>query len=239
MDLLISDLHLHQGQADVPELFQHFMKNIAPSANRLFVLGDLFEYWVGDDFETAFTTKIISTFKEFSDSSKKLYFIHGNRDFLLGDIFIKNTGGELLDEYSLVQMGSAETLLMHGDTLCTDDKNYQAFRQQVRHADWQKNFLQQPLQKRQAIAEQLRDESMRDQKSKSSEIMDVSAEEVSRVFSKFNVKRLIHGHTHRQHHHHLKINNQDVERIVLGDWAETGSYCQCDDNNIELINFTL
>jgi UDP-2,3-diacylglucosamine hydrolase len=238
MDFLISDLHLHQGQKFVPELFQYFMKNIAPEADNLFVLGDLFEYWVGDDFETEFTLNIIDSFKRFSDSGKNLFFIHGNRDFLLGDKFIRSTGGTLLSEFTITNTGTVSTLLMHGDTLCSEDENYQTFRKQVREPAWQKEFLKQPLQKRQQIAEQLRDESIADQKTKSAEIMDVTASEVSRAFTKYNVTRIIHGHTHRQFHHYCQLENQSVERIVLGDWGKTGNYCKCENNNIELINFS-
>ncbi len=238
MDFLISDLHLHQGQKFVPELFHHFIKDIAPESTALYVLGDLFEYWVGDDFTSKFTQKVIDSFYEYSKSGRKLYFIHGNRDFLLGDKFIKSTGGTLLNEFTVTNTGTVSTLLMHGDTLCIEDENYQAFRKQVREPSWQKEFLKQSLQQRQQIAEKLRDESIADQKTKSAEIMDVTASEVSRVFLEYNVTRMIHGHTHRQFHHHLQLENNAVERIVLGDWGKTGNYCKCHNNNIELINFS-
>ncbi len=237
MDFLISDLHLHQGQHHVPELFLHFMEKIAPQSDSLYVLGDLFEYWVGDDFVSAFNQQIIHQFANYSSTGRNLYFIHGNRDFLLGEEFVQTAGGILLDEFTVTNTGSVPTLLMHGDTLCIQDKNYQAFRKQVREPQWQAEFLKQPLPQRQAIAEKLRDESIAEQKNKPAEIMDVTAEEVNRVFSKYNVTRLIHGHTHRQYHHHQQLNNSPVERIVLGDWGESGNYCQCDNQNIELINF--
>ena len=238
MDFLISDLHLHQGQKFVPELFFHFMENIAPESENLYVLGDLFEYWVGDDFVSEFNQQIMQSFRNYSDTGKKLYFIHGNRDFLLGDEFIRSAGGELLEEFTVTNIGSHPTLLMHGDTLCTKDENYQIFRKQVRAPAWQQEFLSQPLAKRKEIAEQLRDESMADQKNKSEEIMDVTAEEVERCFSEYKVNRMIHGHTHRQFHHHSKLNEKPVERIVLGDWGEIGNYCRCEDESIRLVSFT-
>jgi UDP-2,3-diacylglucosamine hydrolase len=239
MDFLISDLHLHQGQKFVPELFFHFIKNIAPESENLYVLGDLFEYWVGDDFVSEFNQSVIQSFKNYTDSGKNLYFIHGNRDFLLGNDFVKSCGGQLLNEFTVAAMGNRPTLLMHGDTLCTKDENYQVFRQQVRDPAWQKEFLSQPIAQRKALAEQLRDESLADQKNKSEEIMDVTAAEVERCFSEFKVDRIIHGHTHRQFHHHLQLQHEHFERIVLGDWGETGNYCRSEGADAELINFRL
>jgi len=239
MDFLISDLHLHQGQKFVPELFLHFMEKIAPESDNLYVLGDLFEYWVGDDFISDFNQQIIQSFANYSALGKKLYFTHGNRDFLLGKEFVKSAGGVLLEDFTVTQIGSRSTLLMHGDTLCTQDENYQAFRKQVRAPVWQQEFLSQPLAQRKALAEKLRDESVADQKNKSAEIMDVTAEEVTRCFTDYRIDRIIHGHTHRQFHHQLQLKDKAAERIVLGDWGETGNYCRCEGSTADLINFTL
>ncbi len=239
MDFLISDLHLHQGQKFVPDLFLHFIKNIAPESENLYVLGDLFEYWIGDDFISEFNQTIIQSFREYSDSGRKLFFIHGNRDFLLGDEFIKSTGGTLLNEFTVTKIGSLPTLLMHGDTLCSKDKDYLTFRKQVRDQAWQQQFLSQSLKTRKSLAEKLRDDSMADQKNKSEEILDVTPEEVERCFSKYQVDRLIHGHTHRQFHHQFTFSGKAVERIVLGDWGKWGNYCRCEGNRAELIDFTI
>ena len=238
MDYLISDLHLHKNQPHVPGLFFYFMQNIAPNADNLYVLGDLFEYWVGDDFSDELTQSIITAFKNYS-LHHGLFFIHGNRDFLLGETFARQTGGTLLTDPSVVILGGVKTILMHGDSLCTLDTEYQQFRQMVRDKNWQQNFLTQPLENRIKLASELRDNSMAEQTTKAEEIMDVTAEEVVNIFKKYQLNRLIHGHTHRQNKHQLIVDDLPLERIVLGDWGETGNYCACDNGDCELVNFAI
>ncbi len=238
MDFLISDLHLQQKQPQVPRLFFHFMENIATTADTLYVLGDLFEYWVGDDFSDELTHAVITAFHQYAQNHG-LFFIHGNRDFLLGTEFFCQTNGVFLPDPSVVTIGGIETLLMHGDSLCTLDKDYQNFRQMVRKESWQQAFLSQPLANRIKSAQELRDNSMQQQNQKANNIMDVATEEVLKVMQLHQVSRLIHGHTHRQKHHRLKIDGIAAERIVLGDWGENGNYCQCEDGKAELITFHL
>ncbi len=238
MDYLISDLHLHKSQLHVPGLFFYFMENIAPRADNLYVLGDLFEYWVGDDYTDELTQKVIKVFNHYSQNHG-LFFIHGNRDFLLGEDFCSQTGGTLLTDPSVVTLGGVKTLLMHGDSLCTLDMEYQQFRQLLRDTNWQQNFLAQPLENRIKMATELRDNSLAEQASKTDEIMDVTPEEVNHVFKQHQLNRLIHGHTHRQNKHQLTIDELPVERIVLGDWGESGNYCYCDNGQCELVNFRI
>ncbi len=258
MDLLISDLHLHEGQKNVPQLFFKFMTEIAPASNNLYVLGDLFEYWIGDDFRTELSDKVIQAFFQYSKLGKGLFFVRGNRDFLLADEFIKSTGGQLLPECSVQNIGETPTLIMHGDSLCTLDLDYQAFKQQVRNPQWQQVFLSQTLEQRINIARQMREQSQKNQLLKkgeeqnlqqnnrsqktNSEIMDVTPDEVIKVLIGSQTQRLIHGHTHRQFYHHLSqssLPQKHAERIVLGDWGETGSYCRCANGQCELVNFSL
>lgn len=238
MDYLISDLHLHKNQPHVPGLFFYFMEHIAPKADNLYVLGDLFEYWVGDDFSDELTQAVIKAFKNYSQHHG-LFFLHGNRDFLLGEKFFSQTGGTLLNDPSTVTLGGVKTLLMHGDSLCTLDTEYQQFRQMVRDKNWQQNFLSQPLENRIKMAMEVRDNSMEEQSTKTDEIMDVTPEEVIKVFETHQLNCLIHGHTHRQNKHKLVINDSIVERIVLGDWGETGNYCCCNNGQCELVDFTI
>lgn len=237
-DFIISDLHLHRNQKYVPELFYFFMQQIAPQADNLFVLGDLFEYWVGDDGCDEFQQGIITEFHHYSENHG-LYFMHGNRDFLLGDFFIQKTQGIFLQDPCKMSVGGKTTLLMHGDSLCTNDTEYQHFRTMVRNPQWQQQFLSQPLQQRIEVAMNLRDKSMDSQETKSAVIMDVCQETVLQIMESQKVDRLIHGHTHRQYHHHFEVDEKPVERIVLGDWGRKGNYCVCENGSARLINFTL
>jgi len=237
-DLIISDLHLYQGQQSVPELFSYFMDQIAPNSDNLYVLGDLFEYWVGDDFQNEFQQSIIDRFCNYS-KQHGLYFIHGNRDFLLGDDFFQKTKGTLLTDPCQRIVGDKKTLLMHGDSLCTKDIEYQKFRSMVRSELWQQQFLQQPLATRIELAKNLRDSSMKSQSQMTEEIMDVDPESVEKVMINEQVDRLIHGHTHRQFHHYINVKGKDAERIVLGDWGAKGNYCLCENKSVNIIDFQL
>ncbi len=238
---IISDLHLCQTKPNLFALFEHYMQNIAIQSNQLFVLGDLFEVWIGDDCleiespNTQLYRDVISLFKNYSNHHGELFFIHGNRDFLLSEEFEKQTGGKLLREPYFLELSGKKTALMHGDSLCTDDVAYQEFRTMVRNPQWQKEFLSLPMEKRIEIASGLRQQSKDAQAEKSMEIMDVNQNSVEDFFAQNGIDWLIHGHTHRQATHELSVNDKQVKRIVLSDWGEKGFYLsakkQCVDEH--------
>jgi len=235
---IISDLHLCQTKPSLFALFEHYMQKIAIHSNRLFVLGDLFEVWIGDDClkiessNTQLYRDVISLFKNYSDFHGELFFIHGNRDFLLADEFEKQTGGKILQEPYFFDLSGRKTILMHGDSLCTDDTSYQDFRSMVRNSHWQKEFLSLPMEKRIEIASGLRQQSKQAQTEKSMEIMDVNQKTVNDFITEHDVDWLIHGHTHRQAIHELTVNDKQVKRIVLSDWGKQGFYLSIDKKGI-------
>jgi len=215
------------------------MQQQASDADELYILGDLFETWIGDDAIGPMAERVIDTFSQFSTRGGKLFFIHGNRDFLLGPEFAKATGGKIVQEPYLLTVAGKKTLLMHGDSLCTKDTEYINYRKMVRTTDWQQQFLQQNIQQRQSIARNLRDNSKSRGKTMSKVICDVSNDAVEQTMLNSNVSLLIHGHTHRQARHPLIIANQPAERIVLGDWGATGSVLVAENNELRLENFSL
>jgi len=231
---LISDLHLTQSRADLFDLFKHYMVKIAPKSHQLFVLGDLFEVWIGDDClqeknsATQIYHEVISLFKNYTEQGGELFFMHGNRDFLLSTKFEELTGGKLLNEPFLSNFLDKKVALMHGDTLCTDDIAYQEFRTMVRNPMWQQKFLSYPIEQRVEIATGLREKSKQAQTEKTNEIMDVNQSTVTDFFKQNDISWLIHGHTHRQATHELDINNRKVKRIVLSDWDKQGFYLAID-----------
>ncbi|MFC0323412.1 UDP-2,3-diacylglucosamine diphosphatase [Gallibacterium melopsittaci] len=213
----IADLHLSEHSPHLLALFRYFMTNLAPQAQALYILGDLFDFWVGDDEDSATIQEIKQLLRHLTAQGIPCYFCHGNRDFLVGERFAKQTGVQLLPEYHKIDLYGQMTLLCHGDTLCTDDVAYQKFRQRV-HQRWlQKLFLCLPLNFRIRLAQRIRQQSQTDKQNKSAQIMDVNADTVEETFAKFQVNQLIHGHTHRQAVHVLENNRK---RIVLGDWRE-------------------
>ncbi|MBV1908122.1 MAG: UDP-2,3-diacylglucosamine diphosphatase [Kangiellaceae bacterium] len=236
---IISDLHLTASRPDLSELFDKYMKEFAPQSERLFVLGDLFEAWIGDDClaldfpDCKIYNQAINKFAEYSERGGELLFIHGNRDFLLGAEFERKTGGTLLEEPYVEQWGDRSVALMHGDSLCTDDVAYQQFRQMVRNKEWQQGFLSQPIAQRVKIAAELRDKSKQAQTEKSEEIMDVNDDAVIALFNQFDIDWLIHGHTHRQAVHQLELQGKQKKRIVLSDWGEKGFYLSFSENELE------
>ena len=239
---IISDLHLSQDRADLTALFSKYMDAFAIKSEKLYVLGDLFEVWTGDDClvndsseeNAAFYQTVIDKFKNYSDNIGDLYFIHGNRDFLLGEEFEKLTGGQILSEPLFFNHNGKKTALMHGDILCTDDKEYQQFRKMVRNPAWQKEFLSLSKEKRIEIATGLREQSKDAQKGKTSDIMDVNQDSVIEFIKDNDIEQLIHGHTHRQDTHHLEIGMKKTTRHVLADWGDKGFYLEL--NNCKIIN---
>ncbi|HEY7674099.1 MAG TPA: UDP-2,3-diacylglucosamine diphosphatase [Burkholderiales bacterium] len=226
----ISDLHLCPWRPEINRTFFDFLRGPARAAQALYILGDLFEYWAGDDDrDDSFNASVIAALAGFSRSGPALHLMHGNRDFLLGRDFARACDAHLIADPHAVDLYKTPTLLMHGDTLCTDDKDYQRFRTEVRSPDWQKRFLAQPLAQRKEQIESLRRASESEKRRKAPEIMDVNNEAVDAVLRENGYPRLIHGHTHRPARHEHRVDGRVCERWVLADWYRTGSYLCCDE----------
>lgn len=221
--LFISDLHLSASRPDMTDCFLRFMAEDTANIDALYVLGDLFEMWIGDDEESPFLQQIKQAFKTLTDSGIPCYFVHGNRDFLIGKRFSQQTGVQLLPEHSVVDLYGKPTLILHGDTLCIEDEAYQRYRKKVHNKFIQWLFFRIPLSKRIQIGEKFRNNSSKNNQMKSQSIMDVTASEVVRVMKEFHVVQMIHGHTHRPDIHSLTVDEKPATRIVLGDWYEHGS----------------
>jgi UDP-2,3-diacylglucosamine hydrolase len=221
--LFISDLHLDPARPQITELFLQFLRNEASGADKLYILGDFFEVWIGDDDPDPHHARVMAGLHALTQSGVLVYFMHGNRDFLIGDSFMEKTGCRLLTEPTLIELYGVPTLLMHGDTLCTDDTEYQRFRAMVRNPDWQHAFLSKSLDERRAFATQARNESKSRTLGKAETIMDVNQQAVEQVMLQHGVSRLIHGHTHRPATHHFTACGKPLTRIVLGDWYEQKS----------------
>lgn len=220
----IADLHLAENRPDITACFLSFIENDAVKAEQLYILGDLFEVWFGDDYKTKLTESVIDAIKVLSNTGTKVYFIHGNRDFLLGKNYAKQADMFLLPEKHLIELYGEKILLMHGDTLCTRDIDYQKFRKKSRSWWWQGFMTNLPLWLRKRIADNYRKKSKQAQQMKSQDIMDVTESEVVKDLEEYNCQLIIHGHTHRPNIHELKANNKPAQRIVLGDWYEQGAW---------------
>jgi len=221
--LFISDLHLDPARPHIVELFTRFVAGDARRAEALYILGDLFESWIGDDDDSPLAHQVGESLSALKKSGVPVFFMHGNRDFLLGEAYARRAGMTLLDDPAVVEFGGERTLLMHGDTLCTDDTAYQEFRAVVRNPDWQKQFRARSLSERHAFAAQARAESVKHTAGAKPEIMDVNQGAVAATMRKHGVRTLIHGHTHRPATHRFDLGGQLAERIVLGDWYEQSS----------------
>lgn len=237
--LFISDLHLHETRPHITRAFFHFLHTQAAGAEQLYILGDFFDAWIGDDDDSALNADVAAELKKLSSAGTQIFLMHGNRDFLLGEKFAAQAGAQLIAEGTVIDLYGCPTLLLHGDDLCIDDKDYIAFRQQVRSPQWQQQILAQPLAARRALAAQLREKSQAMNSLKAEDIMDVSQAEIIRVMENAGVTRLIHGHTHRPAHHPLDVHEKAAERIVLGDWHDKGWAIVADKDRTELINWTL
>jgi UDP-2,3-diacylglucosamine hydrolase len=228
--LFISDLHLCESRPELIKSFTHFLKHTAAQANALYILGDLFEYWAGDDtIEVGIHAQTISALNKLSQQGVSIYLMHGNRDFLLGDVFSKATNTTILPDPSLISLHGKSILLSHGDTLCTDDVAYQQFRTEVRSDTWKAQFLNKPLSDRIDYIESLRAKSEQEKSIKSMEIMDVNLSAVAQMFKEYNYpSTLVHGHTHRPNRHLNNLEGHACERWVLADWYDQGSYLRLD-----------
>ena len=229
--LFISDLHLSPDTTEATGALLRFLRETAPAADALYVLGDLFEYWIGDEgLDQPYAMQVARAFRALADRGMRVYFMHGNRDFLIGARFAQASGMQLLPDPTLVALYGTPTLLMHGDTLCSADQEYQKFRAMVRNRAWQQAFLAKALDERVRMAREVRGKSEQAKQVKDMTIMDVTPATVDDAFRAHHYARLIHGHTHRPAHHEHKVDGRTCERWVLADWYEHGSYLLCDAN---------
>jgi UDP-2,3-diacylglucosamine hydrolase len=239
--LFISDLHLDASRPAITELFGAFMQREARDADALYLLGDVFEAWVGDDDPSDTGAYVAARIREVADAGVPVYFIRGNRDFLLGETFARRAGMRILPDPAVIMLYGKPALVLHGDLLCTGDTAYQAFRAQTRNPAWQAQFLAQPLAARLAFAAQARAASQahqggmkQDDKATFETLTDVAPATVAATFAQFGIDTMIHGHTHRPAIHDLVINNRSCQRIVLGDWYEQGSVLRVEPDRMAL-----
>lgn len=237
--LFISDLHLEPQKPAITQAFLSFLEQRTQGIDALYILGDLFEAWIGDDYENEWLTQIKLALRQVSERGIALYFMHGNRDFLIGTGFAAETGCTLLQDPTRIDLFGTPALLMHGDTLCTEDVAYLEFRAMVRNPAWQQGLLAKSIPERLAIAKNLREQSQSAVAGKTMHIMDVTEQEVERVLQSHQVPLLIHGHTHRPQIHNLQINGQAAQRIVLGDWSTHGWVLSFDQDGPKLTSFPI
>lgn len=240
----ISDLHLEASRPDISDAFFSYLDNLPADAEHLYILGDFFEVWVGDDDDDSFHNQVIDALARKTAAGTRISLMHGNRDFLIGSAFAERTGVTLLPDPFLLEYASRDAhrhkyLLMHGDSLCTADTRYMAFRAQVRSPAWQAALLQKSLQERRAIARSLREASQKEGSEKAEYIMDVTLQEVIDALVTAGVRTLIHGHTHRPAIHDVDTGHARGKRIVLGDWDKAGFDLRIDTDHIELRRFPL
>jgi UDP-2,3-diacylglucosamine hydrolase len=235
--LFISDLHLDGARPDITAQFLDFLDREARRAPALYILGDLFEAWIGDDDPDPDKRRVLQGLRSVTSAGVKTFLIHGNRDFLIGNRFCRETGVELLNDGTLIDMYGRRVLLMHGDLLCTDDHAYQRLRRIVRNPIVQFVLRRLSLRQRQRLAERMREgskEHIASMDIAAPQIMDVNQDEVRRTFERYGVDCIIHGHTHRPAVHEMEIGGQKAVRIVLGDWYEQGSVLRWDEKGFEL-----
>ena len=242
--LLISDLHLEPNREDITRTLVDFLRGRARQSDSLYILGDLFEVWIGDDEPNTLADLIASELSELNGKGIDVFLMHGNRDFLMGKDFAARCGASLIDEPILIQTKAQQIALLHGDILCTKDVEYMKFREMVRNQQWQQQFLAMPLAQRRQFAEQARAQSQQVTSNNSADIMDVTAAEVSKMLSDLEVTTLIHGHTHRPAIHEIQLNqaingSKKAKRVVLGDWDSQGWYVEVSESETRLESFPL
>lgn len=231
--LFISDLHLEPDRPDISQAFFNFLDKYAINAQALYILGDFFNVWLGDDHSSALSTQVADKLNTLSLSGVTIKLMHGNRDFLMGDRYAQSCGAELIQEPYLLEAFNETVLLMHGDVLCTQDHAYMAFRQMVRDPAWQQDFLSRPINDRIAFAAKARQQSQSMNSNKAADIMDVTTEAVADIMQRQNVLTLIHGHTHRPAVHDLP---NSAKRMVLGDWDDGAWYISWTPEQLALHN---
>lgn len=234
LDLFISDLHLHPEQPQITATLEQLLRDWKGRAERLFILGDFFEVWLGDDIHDPLSKTVSAYLKDFAAHGSEVLIMHGNRDFLIGTDFAARCGARLISDPYLTTVAGKRCLLMHGDTLCTEDEAYLNFRQMVRDPQWQQAFLAKSVHERIAFARDARAQSQADAVMKSDAILDVTPAEVVRVIEKNAAELMIHGHTHRPARHTVATAQGNVERIVLGDWHSQGWVLIANDHSLQL-----
>lgn len=232
----ISDLHLQPEREDLAQAFHNFLDTQLNDGDTLYILGDFFDAWIGDDEDKAFYLQVKDKLRALAERDITCYFMHGNRDFLIRSGFANDTNIRLLEDPTLITLAGKKILLMHGDSLCTRDIDYVAFREQVRSLAWQQTVLAIPLAQRRIMAAEMRKKSTSMNSNKASDIMDVTPEVVDAVMTEHRADILLHGHTHRPARHTLPGNK---ERIVLGDWDTQGWFVKADDFTLELVSFDI
>jgi UDP-2,3-diacylglucosamine hydrolase len=232
--LFISDLHLEPVRPDIGEQFLAFLEDEAVDAAALYILGDFFEAWVGDDDPDPYYASIKKALRQLVNSGVPVCFMHGNRDFMIGERFAEETGVTILPDPYPAEFYGKSVLLSHGDALCTDDSEYQQARQMTRDPEWQAMMLEKPLEVRQAIAAQARQQSKARNAGLPEEIMDVNSDAVELLIAKYDADILLHGHTHRPAIHEVTVGDRRALRIVLGDWYEQGSVLRWDEDGLAL-----
>jgi UDP-2,3-diacylglucosamine hydrolase len=242
--LLISDLHLEDERPDITRTLLKFLQEHAGNCQALYVLGDLFEAWIGDDDITPLSEEIAQALAEFHASGSEIFLLHGNRDFLIGEEYAKRCAANLIQEPTVLENQGIHFLLLHGDSLCTDDHDYMEFRSMVRNPDWQQDFLAKPLAERREFARQAREQSQSATASKPMEIMDVNQSAVAELIQQSGQTRIIHGHTHRPAVHQIQLaepvaGETDATRLVLGDWHKKGWYAEVHQGEMSLHHFPL
>ena len=232
--LFISDLHLEGGRPDIGSQFFEFLEGEARHAEALYILGDLFEYWVGDDDPDPHYAECKNAMRALADSGVPPYVMHGNRDFMIGEDFASETGATILADPTPVDLYGTSVLLSHGDAYCTDDVEYQKVRSMTRNPEWQAMMLSKPLEERIAIARHAREQSMARGQAIDMDIMDVNDEAIRAAIAESGVDTLLHGHTHRPNVHDIDLGNRVAKRIVLGDWYDHGSVVRWDEDGPRL-----
>jgi len=239
--IFVSDLHLQNERPDLVRAFLHFLATDARRADQLYLLGDIFEAWIGDDAPFPGTQPVLDALKAVADSGVELFFQHGNRDFLVGEQFATQVNCTLLPDSQLINSAdNRPLLLMHGDQLCTDDVEYQQMRMMLRNPQWQQSVLSKSVEERIAMARQLREASKEKGSQKAEYITDVNSGAVISALETANTTLLLHGHTHRPAVHDITLTDgSEAQRIVLGDWDQQGWYLEWDENGYQLIDFEI
>ncbi|HJP39224.1 MAG: UDP-2,3-diacylglucosamine diphosphatase [Gammaproteobacteria bacterium] len=237
--LFISDLHLHPSRPAVTNRFLRFLEESATTTSALYILGDLFEVWIGDDDPDPHQRRIIKALRQFTDTGPECFFARGNRDVIIGRRFCTETGARLLEASTVIELYNTRVLISHGDELCTHDRAYQRFRRRARSPMWQALFLALPLPARNYLAQYLRRRSIADTALKPEDIIDVSQQAVADAFAEHRVTVMIHGHTHRCKIHNQEVFSKPQIRIVLGDWHEEGSTLRWDESGYRLETLTI
>jgi UDP-2,3-diacylglucosamine hydrolase len=232
--LFVSDIHLDGEAPEAVEQFLDFLRSHAADVEALYILGDLFEAWVGDDDPDPTKARVCEGLRALTNRGTGCFILHGNRDFLLGREFCRNTGSRLLADPVVLDLNGERVLLTHGDALCTDDFSYQELRSIVRNAEWQRRFLSLPIADRELLANKARAGSRQHTSRTIPNIMDVNADAVSTAYRATRVRRIIHGHTHRPAVHDTDIEGEPAQRIVLGAWYEQGSYLAYENGRYDL-----